>query len=293
MARQSLRPLQRITATARRVAHGDLGERIALRGPNDELRELADTFDDMVGRLESAFERQRRFVANASHELRTPLTINRTLIEVALGRPGASPEVHLLGAALLQVTHRQQQLIDGLLALAESERELTARAEVDLADLLRQSVTMLEAEAAVHLVVVELDTSPATLVADPVLLERLTLNLVQNAVRHNVREGHVWVSCATTAENVEIRIDNTGPTVPAERLDELFEPFRRGDTRLAGGPGSGLGLSIVRAVVAAHRGSVTATPRPGGGFNVMVSLPRSHPPVASPSGPAGQAGQRS
>ena len=273
-ARQSLRPVQQIIRTARRVAGGDLSERIALRGPRDEITDLADTFDEMVGRLGAAFDSHRRFVANASHELRTPLAINRTLIEVAVGRPDAPPEVTQLGLALLRVNDRQIRLIDGLLALAESERAVTAPVSVDLAEIAHGAVQTLSREAEEQGVTVLVAADDVIVRGDPVLLERLTVNLVQNAIRYNIAGGQVWVSCTTTPDGAQIRVANTGPIVDADRLDELFEPFRRGTGRVGTPDGNGLGLSIVRAVAAAHGGSAFARTRDGGGLLVVASLPR-------------------
>jgi signal transduction histidine kinase len=273
VSRQSLRPVQAITATARRVARGNLGERIALRGPRDELRELADTFDDMLGQLDAAFDSQRRFVANASHELRTPLAINRTLLEVAVNKPDAPPQVHDLAASLLQVNQRQQEMIDGLLALAESERRLSDRGPVDLAELVRATVTAQRGEAGERGVTITVSAEDATVTGDAVLLERLVVNLVQNAIRYNVPGGQVWVSCTASLDGVQVRVANTGPVLESEGLDEIFEPFRRRASRLESPEGNGLGLSIVRAVAQAHGGSVTARPRTDGGLLLVVSFP--------------------
>lgn len=279
VARQSLRPVQRITATARRVAGGNLDERIGLQGPADELKELADTFDEMVRQLGAAFDSQKRFVANASHELRTPLAINRTLIEVALGDPEAPVQVRDLGAALLRNTERQERMIDGLLALAESERRLTVTVPVHLGELVQHAVQALAGEAAAAEVVVDVGVSESAceVQGDPVLLEQLVVNLVQNAIRHNVAGGQAWVSCQTTHDGVVIRVANTGRDMGGDQLGELFEPFRRGSPRLAprqvSRRGNGLGLSIVRAVASVHGGSVSAEPRIGGGLIVVAAVP--------------------
>ncbi len=268
VAGRMLQPLQQITATARRIAHAPdadrgLHERIGLQGRDDEIKRLADTFDLMLARLDQSFEGQRRFIANASHELRTPLTLNRTLIEVALEPPSAPPEVRQLGATLLAVNERHGRLIDGLLVLAQSERELTERSYVDLADI------------AEHVGGAELDAREAPTAGDPVLLERMVQNLVENGRRHNVPDGG-WVRVATGSRGdaVFLEVANTGPVVPRYEIPGLFEPFRRlGGDRVAG-PGAGLGLSIVRAVVHAHGGRVEAVPREGGGLIVTVLLPR-------------------
>jgi signal transduction histidine kinase len=228
----------------------------------------------MVGRLAAAFDSQRRFVANASHELRTPLTMTRTLIEVALGRSDTPAQTRELGTALLEVNERQQIMIDGLLALAESERPLAGTVAVNLREVLRRAVQVLGPEADQQGVTVAVDGTDTFVDGDPVLLERLAMNLVQNAIRHNQPGGRVWASCSTTPMGPEFRVANTGPAMTAERLDELFEPFRRGPAGPGQPRGNGLGLSIVRAIVAAHGGTVAAFPREDGGLTVVVNLPR-------------------
>jgi len=268
VAGRMLQPLHRITETARRIAEAPaadrgLHERIALTGPDDEIKQLADTFDLMLTRLDRSFDGQRRFIANASHELRTPLTLNRTLLEVALQQESASAEVRQLGTTLLAINDRHGRLIDGLLLLARSERELTERSYVDLADIASHVSTD----------DIEADLGEAATIGDPVLLERLVQNLVENGVRHNLPGG--WVRVVTYAKDglATLEVSNTGPIVPRYEVETLFEPFRRlGNDRLAG-PGVGLGLSIVRAVARAHGGEAYAEPRDGGGLVVTVTLP--------------------
>jgi signal transduction histidine kinase len=272
MSERALRPVHRITETARRVAAGSLHERIALAGPRDEIKELADTFDAMLERLDGAFDGQRRFVANASHELRTPLTINRTLIEVALGRPRVPVETRQLGETLLAVNERHERLIDGLLTLARSEQAVTVHDPVDLAEVARY---VTDARVDIHTDVhTELSLSPAPTTGDPVLLERVVQNLVDNAMRYNVPGGTVWLATRRVNGRVEATVSNTGPAVPAYEIPALFEPFRRLHSRTSSANGTGLGLSIVRSVALAHGGSVLAVPRPGGGLTVTVALPR-------------------
>lgn len=267
MAERALRPVHRITETARRVAGGNLHERIALAGPRDEIKELADTFDSMLERLDHAFDGQRRFVANASHELRTPLTINRTLIEVALGRPGTSTELRQLGETLLAVNERHERLIDGLLTLARSEQSLTTREPVDLAEIVGHVADGLSFPD------LRRSLSPAPAVGDPVLLERLVQNLVQNAVTYNEPDG--WVSVTTGVHDGRsvVTVSNTGPVVPGYELPGLFEPFRRLRDRTGSAGGTGLGLSIVRSVAQAHGGEARAVAREGGGLVVTVIFP--------------------
>jgi signal transduction histidine kinase len=269
IAGRTLRPLQQITATARRVAGRNLHERIGLSGPRDELRQLADTFDDMLARLDESFGAQRRFVANASHELRTPLTINRTLIEVALSHPDPPPEVRRLGETLLAVNSRHERLLEGLLVLAGSDRELTSREPVDLAALSERLVEAAGPEAAAAGVGLRTALRPARVHGDPVLLERLVQNLLRNAISYNAAGGEVSVECTGT----RLTVGNTGPVVLAHEVPGLFEPFRRLTDRVGSAEGSGLGLSIVRSIVTAHGGTVAAEPRPGGGLTVTVEFP--------------------
>lgn len=278
VAGRALQPLHQITGTARRIAGADvagrgLHERISLSGPADEVRELADTFDEMLERLDRSFDGQRRFVANASHELRTPLALNRSLIELSVTRPDASEDVRRLGESLLAVNERHERLIDGLLTLADSEKELTARSRLDLADVADHVLDQTIGADGGPTVTREL--SPALVVGDPVLLERLTTNLVENALRHNVQTGG-WVHVRTGVWDgrATLTVSNTGPTVPSYDVEAIFEPFRRlSGERLGGGRGFGLGLSIVRAVTRAHGGTVIAHPREGGGLVVTVRLP--------------------
>ncbi|MQY26153.1 sensor histidine kinase [Nocardia aurantia] len=272
LAGRVLQPLQRVTATARRVADRNLHERIALAGPPDEIKDLADTFDAMLERLDRAFDSQRRFVANASHELRTPLAINRTLLEVALDDPAAAPALRQLGTTLLEVNRRHERLIDGLLVLAGSEQHLTEVRRTDLAELTRRAI----AAVAPGEVTVRAETAPAPVAGDPILLERLAHNLIDNAVRYNrPADGWVAVTTAAAADTARLIVENSGPMVPAVEVDGLFEPFRRlpGEPAEGGRRGAGLGLSIVRSVVRAHGGAVTAVARPEGGLAITVTLP--------------------
>jgi signal transduction histidine kinase len=277
VAGRALAPIHRITETARRVADRNLHERIALDGPRDELTELASTFDDMLERLDRSFDGQRRFVGNASHELRTPLTINRTLIEVALTRPNASADVRQLGETLLVVNERHERLIDGLLTLARSDQEVTERVDVDLAELVEHVVAQCRpaAEAAGVEVRPALLTAPVS--GDPVLLERLVHNLLNNAIAYNHSGGEVAVTTRCSNGRARLEIGNTGRTLMEYEVPRLFEPFRRGGAdRTESANGVGLGLSIVRTVVQAHGGEVSASPRAGGGLVVEVELPEAN-----------------
>jgi signal transduction histidine kinase len=282
-----LAPLHQVTATARRIATAERGlqQRIDLHGPDDEVKELADTFDGMVERLEHAFDGQRRFVANASHELRTPLTLNRALVELAMHRKTASPDVLRLGADLLQINARHERLISGLLLLARSEQELPATTPVDLADVVSHVAEQTAAEADAAGVTVTVDAGPAPARGDGLLLEHLVRNLIENGIRHNDKEPDDWVR-VTSGPDATITVTNSGPVIPAYEVAALFEPFRRLDgDRVTSSQGAGLGLSIVRSVARAHGGTVDARPRDGGGLVVTVRLPGSSPtpgPAGSP-----------
>ncbi|WP_053670976.1 sensor histidine kinase [Streptomyces sp. NRRL B-1140] len=275
MAGRVLSPLGRITRTARAVAGSDLSRRIELDGPDDELKELADTFDDMLERLQRAFTAQQRFVGNASHELRTPLAINRTLLEVHLSDPNAPMELQQLGKTLLATNERSEQLVEGLLLLARSDNQVVERGPVDLAEVASQAIDQVNGEAESKGVVIRGERKPAVVQGNGVLLERIALNLVQNAVRYNVAEGG-WVEVTTDVQHGQavLVVSNTGPVVPAYEIDNLFEPFRRLRTERTGSDkGVGLGLSIVRSVARAHGGHIYAQPREGGGLVMRVTLP--------------------
>lgn len=275
MAGRVLSPLGRILRTARAVAGSDLSRRIELDGPDDEIKELADTFDDMLERLQRAFTAQQRFVGNASHELRTPLAINRTLLEVHLSDPNAPAELHQLGKTLLATNERSEQLVEGLLLLARSDNQIVERKPVDLAEVAEQAVDQVRSEAEAKGVVIRGEQKPAVVQGNGVLLERIALNLVQNAVRYNVPEDG-WVEVTTEVRHGQavLVVSNTGPVVPAYEIDNLFEPFRRLRTERTGSDkGVGLGLSIVRSVARAHGGHISAQPREGGGLVMRVALP--------------------
>ncbi|MFJ2740085.1 sensor histidine kinase [Streptomyces sp. NPDC087440] len=275
MAGRVLSPLGRITRTARRVAGTDLTRRIEMDGPDDELKELADTFDEMLDRLERAFTAQQRFVANASHELRTPLAINRTLLEVHLSDPGAPVELQQLGKTLLATNERSEQLVEGLLLLARSDNQIVERKPVDIAEVATRALDQARGEAQDKGVELRGEQKPAVVQGNGVLLERIALNLVQNAVRYNVADNG-WVEVTTEIQHGQavLVVSNTGPVVPAYEIDNLFEPFRRLRTERTGSDkGVGLGLSIARSVARAHGGRIIAEPREGGGLVMRVMLP--------------------
>ena len=275
---QALSPITRMTATARRLSERTLDERIALSGPTDEVTELADTFDAMLDRLRSSFDSQRRFVANASHELRTPLAVMRTEVDVALSDPDATvAELRRMGEVVRGATERADRLVDALLVLATSqaqaEQGLAVRERVDLAELVRRSLEVVGTAAARRCLVVEVDPAPAPVLGDPALLDRMVGNLAENAVRHNVDAGWLTVRCGQSGELSWLEVRNFGPTIDKSEVDELFAPFRRGGQARTAGRGAGLGLSIVRAVAAAHGGTVHAEPLTGGGLTVRAELP--------------------
>ncbi|ALG11519.1 ABC transporter substrate-binding protein [Kibdelosporangium phytohabitans] len=261
MAGRMLRPLRRITTTAQRLSLSNLNERIALTGPNDELKDLADTIDAMLERLERSVDSQRRFIANAAHELRTPLATQRAAIQIGLENTDNLPEVR---AKLLTHNRRTEKMIDSLLVLAEAEHGLDDPRPVDLTALLRQTV----AESTSDDVEVVVDAEPVVVPGDPVLLHRLLVNLVGNAIRYNRSGGTVHIGLSSAGV---LTVRNTGPHVPAERLPELFQPFRRLHTRTRG-DGAGLGLSIVTSIAHAHKARIMARPNPGGGLELTVAF---------------------
>ncbi|WP_441249931.1 sensor histidine kinase [Kitasatospora sp. McL0602] len=276
MAGRVLSPLNRITRTAREVASSDLHRRIEMEGPDDELKELADTFDDMLDRLDRSFDSQRRFVSNASHELRTPLAINRTLLEVQLSDPETSADLQQLGKTLLATNERSEQLVEGLLLLARSDNELTDRRPVELSEVALRALEQVRPEGAGREVELRSELHAATVSGNGILLERIALNLLQNAVRYNTPGGWVEITTAPApGGGGELVVSNTGPVVPGYELEHIFEPFRRvkGADRTRSDKGVGLGLSIVRSVVRAHDGVIEATPRAGGGLTLRVRIP--------------------
>jgi signal transduction histidine kinase len=278
LAGRALRGLQQITATARRVSQDTLDERIALEGPHDELKELADTFDEMLERLSSAFASQRRFVANASHELRTPLTVMRTELEVTLADPDASnAELRAMAEAVHEAMDRTERLVQSLLTLARSEGAVARRDPVDLAVAAQMALddTARDAREAGLSVTTDLHSAPVR--GDRRLLERLVANLVENAVGHNRPGGRVSVTTSTHDGHSVVDVCNDGDVLDPTTLPRLLEPFQRAD-RGARGDGAGLGLSIVRSVAQAHGGTIALAPCPDGGLRATVTLPRSEAP---------------
>ena len=284
---RTLRPLFTLTRTARVLSESSLDRRIRLPGPRDEVADLADTFDEMLDRLQAAFDAERRFVANASHELRTPLSVIRTEVEVTLADPTVDvAQLREMGAVVLEATDGAEKLLTSLLLLARTQaRGVSVRQELDLAELVGPTLQVNEAAIAGRGLAVTVTGGPAPVAGDPALLGRLIGNLVENAVRHNVTGG--WISISTGASpaapadgpdgaatgEAVLEVASSGPVIDAATVAELFEPFRQGQRPRTGQRGTGLGLSIVRAVVAAHHGVVDAAPVPDGGLRVRVRLP--------------------
>jgi signal transduction histidine kinase len=290
VAGRVLSPLRTITDTTQRISEANLHERLALSGPHDELRRLAETIDALLGRLERAFDAQRRFVANASHELRTPLTAVRALLEMMMSDRDATVEsFRETCAEVLQESAQQEQLIDALLALAQGQRGVDRPAPLDLAEIAGQVMRAHEAEAAVRGVetVAALDVTPVA--GDRRLIERLIANLVENALRHNVAYGAVHVGTYTEGRTATLSVSNSGPNVPAEEVDRLLQPFQRlAADRVGERDGFGLGLSIVAAIADAHGAALDIDPRAEGGLDVDVRFPAA-PQKSSGSGPGGSA----
>jgi signal transduction histidine kinase len=290
MAGRVLSPLRTITATARRISARSLHQRIAMSGPHDELKELGDTFDQLLGRLDASFRAQRQFVANASHELRTPLARQRTLLEVALrDKQATNASLGIACERALAAGEQQERLIASLLTLARGERGLDAFEPFDVSIVATGAVAAVRDEAEARGVTVIADLGPATALGDSRLAEQLAENLAGNAVRYNVAGGRVEISTGDRDGRAFLAVSNTGPVIPPDQLGRLFQPFQRldpgrggrggssGDTgRDGGGPergGLGLGLAIVSAIAAAHGAELRAVTRAGGGLAIEVVFP--------------------
>ena len=272
IAGRALRPLRTITNAAREISASNLHRRLALEGPDDELKQLGTTFDELLGRLEASFEAQRQFVANASHELRTPLTFERALLEVALGDPHATVEsLRRACEQVLAVGEQQERLIEALLTLSRSQRGLDRREPVDLAAIAGAATAAIDRDGLVF----ETTFEAATTTGDPRLVERLVANLVGNAARHNVPGGRVTIRTHTRDDRAVLAVANTGPKIPPAELARLFRPFQRLETGRGGsdGLGLGLGLSIVDAIAQAHAATVAAEAQPDGGLRIEIGFP--------------------
>jgi signal transduction histidine kinase len=281
IAGRVLRPLRAITAAARRISASSLHERLALHGPDDELKELSDTLDNLFARLEASFDAQRRFAASASHELRTPLTRERALLEVTRADPAATTGTwQAVSQDLLAFNAEQERLIEALLTLASSEAGAGEREPVDLAA--AASAALAAARPAIDRLGLHVQTAiqAATLDGDPLLVQHVATNLIDNAVRHNIPGGDIQISTKDSDAGVVLSVANSGQVIPAAEVDRLFQPFQRLGPRPSSrdGHGHGLGLSIVGAIATAHAATITAQPRPGGGLAIDITFPPSTPP---------------
>ncbi|HEY1518131.1 MAG TPA: ATP-binding protein, partial [Solirubrobacteraceae bacterium] len=266
-----LRPLRTLNATARDISATNLHRRLGLQGPDDEITQLGSTLDDLFGRLESSFESQRRFVANASHELRTPLAGQRTLLQVALADPDASTQsLRAACEEALTLGERQARLVDGLLTLASSERGIERRELLDLAEIADRVLLRRQHEAARRGIEIRASLNPAPTTGDPVLIESMITNLLDNAIQHNIPNGSVDLTTGReTASRLSVR--NSGPMVPTAEVERLFQPFEQlGHNRTGSGEGHGLGLAIVQAIAQAHHANITAHSRSSGGLDIEV-----------------------
>ena len=275
VAGRVLRPLHRITAAARAASERNLSARVALRGPRDELHELAETFDEMLDRLQSAFDSQRRFIANASHELRTPLAVMRATVDVVLDNPDSNPEdLRDMATDIRAAVDHADHLIGALLIVARNERGLAVHDEVDLATVAEDVLD----SAALSDRRVHATLEPAVISGDPVLVERLVANLVDNAYRYNTAAGDIWIATRTVARNSQLIVANTGTLISPADADRIFEPFQRLNER-ASHDGFGLGLTIVASIAAVHGGTASAHPRDDGGLSVTVTFPSAGSPA--------------
>ncbi len=268
-AGRALHPVHRITAAARAASEHDLSARVALRGPRDELYELAETFDEMLDRLQAAFEGHQRFIANASHELRTPLAVMRATVDVVLDNPDSTPDdLRDMATDIRAAVDHAEHLIGALLILARNERGLAVHEQVDLATVAEDVLDTADlSDRRVHSTL-----EPAVISGDPVLTERLVANLVDNAVRYNATSGDIWISTRTVAGTSHLTVANTGPVISPADADRIFQPFQRLNDR-ASHEGFGLGLTIVASIAAVHDGTATAHPRDDGGLSITVTIP--------------------
>jgi signal transduction histidine kinase len=275
VAGRVLRPLRAITATARAISATSLHERLAMAGPDDEFKELADTLDGLLARLEASFTAQRNFVASAAHELRTPLTLDKTLLQVALRNPRSTAEQwRATGTELLESGQQQERILEALLTLATSEAGIGRHEPADLAKVTAACLAFLGAEARHRGLHLETSLGPAPLLGDPDLITRLVANLLDNAVRHNVPGGTVEVQTVRRDGCAVLSVANTGPVIPPGEIGRLLQPFQRqASARSSDGDGHGLGLPVVRAIATAHGATFTTRARSGGGLQVQVSFP--------------------
>jgi two-component system sensor histidine kinase VanS len=272
VAGRVLRPLREMTATTRQISERNLDERLALPGPRDELKDLADTIDGLLARLEAHVAEQQRFAANASHELRTPLAVTQTLLDVARNDPNR--EDGELVDRLHAVNTRAIDLTEALLLLSRADQRSFTREGVDLSLLAEEATETLLSLAAEHGVTIEISGEPTPTIGSRALLLQLTTNLLHNAIVHNLPGGGtVWVTTEARADSVELTVENTGEVLVPATVSSLAEPFLRGDERVrTGHAGLGLGLAIAKSITQAHDGTQTLAPREGGGLRVVVRL---------------------
>jgi signal transduction histidine kinase len=282
VAGRVLKPLRVMTATTRRISERSLHERLAMGGPDDELKGLSDTIDELLARLEAAFDSQRRFVGNASHELRTPLMLTQTMLQVALADPDLTLDsLRSTCQDVIAAGKDQAQLIDALLILARSQRGLDHRDPVDLAAVVADALDSAGATAASAGLTVYATVHHALVAGDERLVRTLVANLVNNAVRFNRPRGNIQILATTQAGRALLKVTNTGPPVPCDQIDRLLQPFQRlSDQRSTDRDGLGLGLSIVAAIAAAHGATLSLHPQPTGGMEVDVAFPHSLAPTS-------------
>lgn len=276
VAGRVLAPLRTMTSTTRRISQDNLHHRLALSGPRDELRELGDTIDGLLARLEAAFASQRRFVANAAHELRTPLARIRTALDVAIGKPGSvSPQVVALDRKVREGLDRAEQLVDGFLELGRAEHgELPDRAAVALDQVIAAVIAEREPELAAKRIAIDQRLSATTVSGSPTLLSRMIDNVIENGVRHNITDGWLRIELQDRTDSARLTVESGGPTLDPHQVGELAQPFRRlGAERTGSERSAGLGLSIVAAIVAAHTGTLKLDAREQGGLRVAIDLP--------------------
>lgn len=279
VAGRALRPLRTITATTREISATNLHRRLALQGPQDEVKDLGDTIDALLGRLEDSFQAQRAFVANASHELRTPLTLSRAMLQFALADPALSfDSLKTTCAEVLDAGAEHEQLLEALLTLAQSQQRIEQPQTFELAPMVEDVIQARRQNAAAHNVTVHTALHAAAVSGDSRLARQLVSNLLDNALRHNHPGGEARVAIDAHTRRTTLTVINTGPRVPPDQIERLLQPFRRLETdRTADSPGHGLGLSIVAAIAAAHRATLDVRPNPMGGLRVSVSFPPPQP----------------
>jgi two-component system, OmpR family, sensor histidine kinase VanS len=273
LAGRMLAPLTRITNATRRAATGSLSHRIELEGPEDEFRELADSFDAMLARLEAHVAEQQRFAANASHELRTPLAVTQTLLDLARKDPNRDPRE--LVDRLHAVNARAIDLTEALLLLSRADQRSFTREQVDLSLLAEEATETLLPLAEKQGVIIETAGDITPTIGSPALLRQMTTNLLHNAIVHNLpAQGAVWVTTSVDSGTVVLTVENTGEKLTSQLVSTLAEPFQRGTKRIhADHAGVGLGLAIVKSITRAHDGTLTLTPRSAGGIRITVELP--------------------